>query len=286
MIAYKDIVKQPPLPFLGNKRNWMRVLHEYFQTREVPRVVVDVFGGSGLCANFFKQISPGSRVIWNDFDDYKSRLDKIEQTNMILKDIQNYVKEHDVSELYVSETCHTKRPKFLPERVAEMREIIEKYNEPDYTTLNLNFTLLGQKERGTLPSKIWYSKIRQSPYNADGYLNGVERVSMDFRELLNVCKKKCEEDNTKALFILDPPYIKTNAGEYRQPQSIKDFFDLLKFMEETSHSFIAFTSSTSLLPPIIEYFHPTLESFCDEKLTKKQNAGLNKAWDEIAYIKH
>ena len=45
---------------------------------------VDVFGGSGLLAHNIKRAFPNRRVIWNDFDDYQSRLDNVAITNEIL----------------------------------------------------------------------------------------------------------------------------------------------------------------------------------------------------------
>lgn len=77
--------KNAPLPFCGQKRNFLRVYVEVLKdvSREVD-TVVDLFGGSGLLSYTAKQILPDCRVIYNDFDHYIDRLAAVDQTNEIL----------------------------------------------------------------------------------------------------------------------------------------------------------------------------------------------------------
>ena len=66
-----------PLPFLGQKRNFVKLVR---QLDFSGKTVVDLFGGSGILSQTIKQQNPTSRVIYNDFDNYQSRLAQIEVT--------------------------------------------------------------------------------------------------------------------------------------------------------------------------------------------------------------
>ena len=80
-----------PLPFQGQKRrfatSFVAVLNELKEKKEV-KIVVDLFGGSGLLSHTAKSILPDSRVVYNDFDDYCKRLHNVECTNKLLSDIR------------------------------------------------------------------------------------------------------------------------------------------------------------------------------------------------------
>lgn len=63
-----------PLPFLVQKRNYLKIIREMgFNSK----TVIDLFGGSGLLAHTIKQSCPSARVIFNDFDDYQSHAIKL-----------------------------------------------------------------------------------------------------------------------------------------------------------------------------------------------------------------
>lgn len=57
--------------------------------------------------------------------------------------------------------------------------------------------------------------------SADGYLDGIEVVSESFHTLL----PKYQND-PKALFVLDPPYLCTHQASYKQAT----YFDLVDFL--------------------------------------------------------
>ena len=80
----KKTYSTPPLPFRGNKRNFIREFKEVLSGIKDIEVVVDLFGGSGLLSRAAKDVLPHARVIYNDFDNYTQRLENIERTNEIL----------------------------------------------------------------------------------------------------------------------------------------------------------------------------------------------------------
>lgn len=47
------------------------------------RLFYDVFGGSGLLAHETKRQFQNNEVIWNDYDDFQSRLDMLEKTEAL-----------------------------------------------------------------------------------------------------------------------------------------------------------------------------------------------------------
>lgn len=76
-----------PLPFQGQKRNFLKQFREALKKFPENAVYVDLFGGSGLLSHTVKQLYPDSQVIWNDFDNYAERLKNIEKTNGIIADL-------------------------------------------------------------------------------------------------------------------------------------------------------------------------------------------------------
>ena len=68
--------KQAPLPFIGQKRMFLKHFSQILNDH-------DVFGGSGLLSHTAKQLKPQARVIYNDFDNYSERLQHIPDINQL-----------------------------------------------------------------------------------------------------------------------------------------------------------------------------------------------------------
>lgn len=81
-----------PLPFIGQKRMWIKEIEDVV-TNEFKniKIFIDLFGGSGLVSHTIKQARPDAIVIWNDYDNFKERLDNIEQTNEIIEKIRPFL---------------------------------------------------------------------------------------------------------------------------------------------------------------------------------------------------
>lgn len=70
-----------PLPFVGQKRMFAKEFKKVLEQFPNGTVFVDLFGGSGLLSHIAKCEKPHSKVVYNDFDDYRLRLEHISQTN-------------------------------------------------------------------------------------------------------------------------------------------------------------------------------------------------------------
>lgn len=80
--------KSVPLPFQGQKKGFVRYFSE--AVKEYPSNVtyVDLFGGSGLLSHTVKCVHPNAKVIYNDYDNFRQRLEAIPQTNKILDELR------------------------------------------------------------------------------------------------------------------------------------------------------------------------------------------------------
>ena len=81
----------------------------------------------------------------------------------------------------------------------------------DYITLSASI-LFSAKSATSLEEfkkQGLYNRIRLSDYTADGYLDGIEIVVCDYKELFAKYK-----DNPNVVFLVDPPYLNTDVGTY------------------------------------------------------------------------
>lgn len=101
-----------------------------------------------------------------------------------------------------------------------------------------------------LEKETLYNSVKQTDYIADGYLNGVEVVKADYRELFAQYK---DVENT--VFLVDPPYLSTEVGAYKCYWRLADYLDVLKVLER--HSYIYFTSNKSQIIELIDWFTQT-----------------------------
>lgn len=163
-----------------------------------------------------KQVYPNARVIWNDFDDYNQRLDNIPKTNELLEKIKEITQNI---------------PKHQRLKPTEKEEILNLIKQEkgfvDYITLssNLLFSAKYITDFQSLTKETFYNNLKLSPYNAEGYLQGVERVQMDYKDLFDLYK-----NTQRVVFVIDPPYLSTDCTTYQKMQYWKlgDYLDILK----------------------------------------------------------
>lgn len=74
---------QSPLPFQGQKRRFLKLFKQHLNDFPEKGIYIDLFGGSGLLSHVVKQIYPDARVVWNDYDDFQTRLNNVNMTNGI-----------------------------------------------------------------------------------------------------------------------------------------------------------------------------------------------------------
>ena len=81
-----------PLPFMGQNRMFAKEFIKVLKHYPDDAVFVELVGGSGLLSHITKHQKPGSTVIYNDFDNYRRRLENIPRTNVLLDKIRKITK--------------------------------------------------------------------------------------------------------------------------------------------------------------------------------------------------
>jgi hypothetical protein len=236
----EKIYSSAPLPFQGQKR---RHIKEFTRVVEVlqPDVVVDLFGGSGLLSHFAKHASPNSRVIYNDYDNYCERLAHIPQTNELLRYFRELLRDCKDNEKITGSM-----------REAVLQKLAEENAKGyvDWLTMSvaLKFSMKYAKSYAEFVKEALYSKIRMFDYTADGYLDGLEIVRTDYREL---CRQY--RDTPRTLFIADPPYLSTDVKTYNSVEYWKmgDYLDILTALNGLN--FVYFTSEKSQIVELCEW---------------------------------
>lgn len=201
-IKKRTTFAQAPLPFQGQKRRFLKEFKEVLKEFPCDTVFVDLFGGSGLLSHTIKTEKPNARVIWNDYDNFQRRLELIPITNEILGNIrpilQNRTRKSNIDDL---------KPQII--------SVLKEYSvyDLDYITLSANLVFSG-KHACSLEELMekgcnFYNVLTKTEYNAIGYLQGVERVSKCYKELIVEFK-----DIDNVVFVLDPPYLFTDVKSY------------------------------------------------------------------------
>jgi site-specific DNA-adenine methylase len=91
-----------------------------------------------------------------------------------------------------------------------------------------------------------YNCVRQSGYDATGYLDGLEVVSLCYKELFIKYK-----DLSNVVFLVDPPYLSTDAGTYKSYWKLRDYLDVLQVLDGTKYFY--FTSNKSSIIELCDW---------------------------------
>ena len=238
---YKKIYSLPPLPFVGNKRLWRKRFKQLI--KELPHfdVYVDCFGGSGILSRYIKDEKPDSIVIYNDFDNYTNRINKIPETNKILNEIRSITSKYKDQEKIKSEDRNS------------IIKIINQY--PDADIITLKTTLMFRNTTTTAKdleeAKQWYNNIVKTDYNADNYLDDLIIEHLDYKELIDKVEK--DYKNKKILYILDPPYLYTSVAHYKNYSNLSETIDLIEMISGKSH--ILFNDGRTGSEKLFEYIN-------------------------------
>ena len=236
------LYKSAPLPFVGQKRmfatHYIKVLEQYPDSA----TFVDLFGGSGLLSHITKRIKPNARVIYNDFDNYRQRLTNIPQTNKLLADLRQMVGD--------SVPRHKPIKGELEERIYErIAEEERQQGYVDYITLSssLLFSMKYKTDLKGMRKETLWNVIRKTDYPpCDDYLQGLEVVSKDYRELYEEFK-----DDPSVVFLVDPPYLSTDVCTYEMYWNMTDYLDVLNVLRE--RPFVYFTSNKSKIIELCDW---------------------------------
>lgn len=263
-ILMEKIYLSAPLPFVGQKRMFANEYRNVLKTVENTSVFVDLFGGSGLLSHITKRERPDATIIYNDFDNYRRRLENVGRTNHILAELRELTK-------------HVPRHKIIPGTVRKRIFSLLEQEEAeagyvDYITLSssLLFSMKYVLSLDGLAKETMYNNVRKTDYYCSGYLDGLEITSCDYRELFNKY-----EGRKDVVFLVDPPYLSTEVGTYSMYWRLPDYLDVLKVLN--GHRFVYFTSNKSSIIELCEWLGKNKEIGNPfEKAVKKDfNAHIN-----------
>lgn len=230
-----------PLPFQGQKRMFAKEFIKVLKHYPDDAVFVDLFGGSGLLSHITKCQKPDATVVYNDFDNYRHRLENIPRTNALLDKIREVV-------------ASVPRQKVLPEKTKEAILFLIEQEEKergyvDYITLStsLLFSMKYATNLDGLRKETFYNTVRKCNYDLClDYLDGLEVVSCDYRELFSRYK-----DVPNVVFLIDPPYLSTEVGTYTMNWGLSDYLDVLQTLVGTNY--IYFTSNKSSIIELCDW---------------------------------
>ncbi len=262
---------QAPLPFQGQKRRFLGQFKECLTSFRDEAIFVDLFGGSGLIAHTIKQQRPDARVIYNDYDWYINRLNNIGRTNELLSKIRTEIQNFTGGGILKKERL----PKELREKILRLIYNEEQeYRYVDYITLSASLLFSGQFATSyeELAKEYFYNKVKQSEYNTEGYLEGVEITHSDYKMLFSLYKHI-----PNICFVLDPPYLSTDCCSYTSYWRLKDYLDVLDLLQGTSY--IYFTSNKTSIVELCQWLamHPNFENPFEKAERKEVNVGINHA---------
>ncbi len=104
-----------------------------------------------------------------------------------------------------------------------------------------------------LSKQTMYNCVRKSNYNVSGYLDGLEVVRYDYKELFDKFK-----DRNDVVFFVDPPYLSTEQCTYKNYWRLSNYLDVLNTLKDTSYFY--FTSDKSSIIELCEWLEKNLEA--------------------------
>ena len=229
-----------PLPFQGQKRFHIKPFSAAIQEASLA-LIIDLFGGSGLLSHVAKQVSPTTHVIYNDYDNFRERLQHIEETNALLGKFREMLSDIPRgSRLDASSR----------EAVCNRLAAADKTGYVDWITLSssLRFSMRYATSYKEFCNDTLYNRPRFADYDASGYLDGLEVVRCDYRELLRQYRH-----HPDVLFIADPPYLSTDVSTYGSKMywHLRDYLNILT--ELKGLRFVYFTSNKSQILELCDW---------------------------------
>lgn len=238
----KNLYLSAPLPFVGQKRMFAREFMKVLDQFPDDATFVDLFGGSGLLSHITKRCKPNATVVYNDFDNYRRRLENIPRTNRLIADIRAIVGD--------AVPRHKAITGDLRERIFKRIQQEERdTGYVDFITLSssLLFSMKYVLNSVEMQKETLYNNIRHSDYTlCPDYLSGLKITSQDYREVFEEYK-----NIPGVVFLVDPPYLSTEVGTYTMYWRLSDYLDVLTIL--SGHSFVYFTSNKSSILELCDW---------------------------------
>lgn len=232
--------KSAPLPFMGQKRMFATEFKKVIEHYPDGTTFVDLFGGSGLLSHIAKCTKPNSKVIYNDFDNYRERLGHIQHTNELLTELRAILKDTPRAAMVKGKTRQAV--------IDCVERHLNTHKYVDFITLSasLMFSMKYCLSLDDLRKEGIYNKVRKNNYaDCNDYLDGLTIVSDNYKKVFEKYK------NNNVVFLIDPPYLSTDTCTYKMNWNLSDYLDVLTLLPE--HAFIYFTSNKSSLIELCQW---------------------------------
>lgn len=254
-----------PLPFQGQKRMFAKEFVKVLEQFHDGTVFVDLFGGSGLLSHISKCQKPHSKVVYNDFDGYRKRLEALPETNALFAKLREIVRDIPRNKAITGDA----REKVL----ACIRQHEQDYGYVDYITVSSSilFSMKYKMSYAELSKETLYNSVRKADYPpCPDYLDGLTIVSADYKDVF-----KRYKDEPDVVFLIDPPYLSTDAKTYSMYWRLSDYLDVLTILAR--HRFIYFTSNKSSIVELCDWMgrHPHIGNPFQNCERREFNAHMN-----------
>ncbi|MFC6277029.1 DNA adenine methylase [Psittacicella hinzii] len=287
-----------PVPFKGQKKNFLAELDTFLNLAigggwhdGSGYTIIDLFGGSGLLAHRAKRRYPNARVIYNDFDNYAKQIEDIP------KAVNHW---HALRSIADRQEARTGKPLYRGHDVfvkvedpVTRQEILDYVKSLDESELNIKYLTLWlvwsvcdiqSKEElvNSISTNCYWQVPLKAPSVSNDYLIGLERVSMDYREILHSYYAQ-----DKVIYLIDPPYVGTYADMYKQSFKAADHIELLLKIKPP---YLLFNCDKGdllrTLDTIVNNRLGNWQSYVDTRImTKDQNSSTRSHRNEILVYK-
>lgn len=271
----KKVFTTAPLPFMGQKRKFLKQFRQALLEFPPTGTYVDLFGGSGLLSHTAKSVYPDATIVYNDFDNYRERMENVNKTNALLADLREILRDYPKDKRIEGK---------YRDSILNRIKIEDKSGYVDYITISSSvlFSMNYVQNFEALEKEKLYNSIRQSNYVVDGYLDGIQVVSNDYKQLFNRFK-----DMPNVVFLVDPPYLSTEVGTYKNYWKLKDYLDVLTVLDKSDYFY--FTSNKSQILELCEWMEsraPITNPFNNATISYTENTvNYNSNYTDIMIYK-
>ena len=277
---------KPIIPFVGNKSLYYKYINEILDNliNHDDYIFIDCFGGSGvlslMCRDFYiNKHKTIPTIIYNDFDNYCSRIEYIPRLNKLMNEFNNIIQDK-----------YNKKSRINEDDKKRIDSLIT--NDDNAITLS-NYLLYMFHKADTIDelknSPCYYNRLikRNLPYTPTyEYFHNITIEHLDYKELINKYEEIAKEYNKTLILILDPPYISTDSSRYKSSlyNNITQLTDILQLL--LNHHYIYFESEKSNVIDIIEFMnkltkYPIYEY--NSMITQRRNTQSGGTYDYIVY---
>ena len=269
--------KRPPLQFVGNKyRSRDMFIEQLEKFKNEDYIFIDLFGGSGYLSHITKKVHPENLVIYNDYDGYKDRVEKVQMTDTIISEIKGKFDAAGV-------TYGQKASRELSDEIALMLKAKEERGEyVDWMTLSsqLCYTNWICKSYDTMKGHHLHNKLHTRDIKTEGYFDGLNIVK---DEWINIWNKYRENENV--VWILDPPYPLCAQTQYIGGILMREVLAIIDIMFTAKHV-IYFCSDTSGIEDIIlwKYGNKLYDLYGKYKRINYAGGRVQKFYEDVMFV--